>query len=82
MQSATATVFGTITQKGADTVCDQKTSALGEASVSLRSGSSTYTVTSASVGDNCGKYEIQQVPPTVSVLLATVADVMIGKFWR
>lgn len=63
MQSATATVSGTINQPGGATVCNAHTHALGEASVSFSSGSTTYAVTSASVAPNCGGYRIEQLPP-------------------
>lgn len=62
MQSSTATVAGTITQT-ATTHCSGGGSGLGEASVSLSSGTSTYSVTSASVAPNCGRYRLELIPP-------------------
>jgi Carboxypeptidase regulatory-like domain len=61
MESATATMSGTIKQPGS-TTC-KNTTALGEATVNLSSGSTSYSVTSASVAPNCGKYRIEQIPP-------------------
>lgn len=63
MRSATATVYGRITQPGGGHVCDTTTNALGEATISLSSGASSYSVTSASVAPNCGLYRIEQIPP-------------------
>jgi len=63
VRSSTAVVWGTVSQPGGDTVCPGS-SALGEAQVNLSSGSSSYTVTSASVpAGQCGQYRIEQVPP-------------------
>lgn len=74
MQSATATVSGTITQVGAGTVCNQATGALGEATVSMSSGSSIYSVTSASVTPNCGRYELAQIPPGTYTLTVSASS--------
>ena len=63
MQSATATVTGIVTQPGGGRVCDHSTGALGEASVSLSSGSTTYSGTSASLAPNCGRYRLERIPP-------------------
>ncbi|MCU1657411.1 MAG: hypothetical protein JWO57_2067, partial [Pseudonocardiales bacterium] len=61
MQSATATVFGTITQPGRAGTCAG--AKLGEATVTLSSGASSYTVTSASAAPHCGQYRVEQLPP-------------------
>jgi hypothetical protein len=74
MQSATATVFGRITQSGGGTICDHSTNALGEATVTLNSGSSSYTVTSASVAPNCGDYRLEQIPPGTYTLTVTAGS--------
>jgi hypothetical protein len=56
-------VFGTVTQPGGATTCNGA-NGLGEASVSLNSGSSTFAVTTASTpAGDCGKYRIEQLPP-------------------
>lgn len=63
LRSATATVYGTISQLGA-TECGDGSSHLGEATVTVNSGSTTYTVTSATVPQaSCGQYRIEQLPP-------------------
>jgi 5-hydroxyisourate hydrolase-like protein (transthyretin family) len=71
MQSATATVSGEIRQPGGATVCNSATGAIGEASVTLSSGSASYSVTTASVGRFCGQYRIEQVPPGTYTLTVT-----------
>jgi hypothetical protein len=65
LKLATATVTGIVTQSnGGGNVCNTSTNALGEATVSLNSGSTTYTVTTASVPTGqCGKYVIPNVVP-------------------
>jgi carboxypeptidase family protein len=63
MQLATATVSGVISQPGGVDVCNATTGAIGEATVSLSSGSATFSMTTASVAPNCGAYRIEQVPP-------------------
>ncbi|MDP9091927.1 MAG: carboxypeptidase regulatory-like domain-containing protein [Actinomycetota bacterium] len=73
MQSSTATVFGRITQAGGGTICDS-TSGLGEATVGLNSGSSSYTVTSASVAPNCGQYRLEQIPPGTYTLTVSAGS--------
>jgi hypothetical protein len=60
---ATATITGKVTQTGGR-VCDTKTGGLGEALVTLNSGATTYTVTTASVPKGkCGTYLIPNVVP-------------------
>ena len=72
MRSATATVFGTISQRGA-TGC--ASTHLGEATVTLNSGTSSYTVTSASTpADECGKYRIEHVPPGTYTLTVSTTS--------
>lgn len=61
LQSATATVFGTISQPGSAAACSG--TKLGEAGVTLNSGASTFTVTSASAAPHCGEYRVEQIPP-------------------
>ncbi|HEY2044905.1 MAG TPA: carboxypeptidase regulatory-like domain-containing protein [Jatrophihabitans sp.] len=62
MQSATAVVYGTTSQPGGATVCNAA-NAIGEATVTLNSGASSYAVTSASQPNGkCGQYRIEQVP--------------------
>jgi hypothetical protein len=61
LQSATATVYGTITQPGSTASCGA--TKLGEAAVTLSSGASSFTVTSASAAPHCGQYRLEQVPP-------------------
>ena len=61
MHSATEDVFGTVTQAGA-TGCSG--GRLGEASVTLTSGTSSYTTTTASTPDaQCGAYYFDRIPP-------------------
>lgn len=60
MKSATATVYGTVTQRGGATVCDAQNH-LAEATVTLSAGTTSYTVTSAR--NKCGQYRIEHVPP-------------------
>ena len=63
LKPATATVFGTISQVGGARVCDGA-NGLGEASVILDSGATTYRVTTASTPSaRCGDYRIANVPP-------------------
>lgn len=75
LHSATAEVFGTVRQKTG--TGNAPADPAGEATVSLTSGTSTYTVTSASVpAGSRGKYRIQGIPPgtyTVSVGLGGVS---------
>ena len=61
---STATVFGQVTQNGQP---------LGEATVTLASGTTTYTVTSSSVADPStqsvvGSYRMEHIPPGVYTL--------------
>lgn len=62
MQSATAVVRGTVTQRiSADSTTTQ---AAGEVQISLISGTSTFAVTSASVpAARAGQFEVSGVPP-------------------
>jgi len=72
MRSATATVYGTISQKGADGCASRH---LGEATVTLNSGTSSYTVTSASTpARDCGKYRIERVPPGTYTLTVSTTS--------
>jgi Carboxypeptidase regulatory-like domain len=71
MQPSTATVYGTVTQSGSNSSCSSNR--LGEAIVTLNSGSTSYTVTSASVPASwCGQYRIEQVPPGTYTLTVAV----------
>jgi type II secretory pathway pseudopilin PulG len=67
LRIATATIHGLVTQPGGATLCGSgapSANRLGEALVTLNSGSTTYTVTTASVPANrCGEYEIPNVLP-------------------
>lgn len=61
MHSATEDVFGTVTQTGAAGCSGGR---LGEATVTLTSGTSTYTTTTASSpGAQCGAYYFDRIPP-------------------
>ncbi len=72
LKLATATVTGTITQPNGASVCNKSTNGLGEATVSLNSGSTIYTVTSATVpAGQCGKYVIPNVLPGNYTLTVT-----------
>jgi hypothetical protein len=74
MQSSTATVLGKIMQIGGRTVCDSE-NGLGEANVTLNSGTSSYTVVSASVpSGSCGEYRIDQVPPGTYTITVTAGS--------
>ena len=53
LQSSTAVLTGTVSQPSGGTVCDSA-DGLGEATVTLQSGGSSFTVTTASVKPNCG----------------------------
>jgi 5-hydroxyisourate hydrolase-like protein (transthyretin family) len=59
LQSSTATVLGTISQPAQ---AGAAPAALGEATVTLNSGASSYTTTSASVGSR-GAYRLERIPP-------------------
>lgn len=75
MSSATAVVSGRVTQDGGDTICDAATAALGEATVTLNSGSTTYQVTTASVpASDCGRYRVEGVPPGTYTLTASAGS--------
>ena len=61
MQSATSTVFGTVAQQRLTGGAAQP---LGEATVTLNSGTSSYTLTTASVpAPSSGRYRFDNVPP-------------------
>ena len=61
MQSATAVVRGTVSQRGAGSVAAERT---GEVQINLISGTSSFAVTSASKPDGkLGEFEIDGVPP-------------------
>jgi len=63
LKLATGTVQGTVRQAGGKRVCDSS-NGLGEAVVTLNSGSTSYTVTTASVPlASCGKFVIPNVQP-------------------
>lgn len=70
MHSATGVVYGTVTQKqDGGAVCR------GEATVSLNSGSSTYTVISAArPRKHCGDYRIERVPPGTYTLTVSLGS--------
>jgi hypothetical protein len=71
LQSSTAVVTGTVTQVGGATRCGVGNN-LGEATVSLNSGSSTYTVVSASVpAASCGLFRLEQIPPGTYTITAS-----------
>jgi hypothetical protein len=74
LQSSTATVTGLVTQKGGGTVCNVSSNALGEATVTLQSGSSSYRVTSASVAPNCGKFRLEHLPPGTYTMTVTAGS--------
>lgn len=63
MLASTATVFGTVTQPGrVNSTCGGNR--LGEATISLNSGSNSYAVTSASrPAERCGDYRVEHLPP-------------------
>lgn len=72
MHSATQDVTGTVTQAGASG-CDG--SRLGEATVTLTSGSSSYTTTTASTPSGmCGSYYFGAVPPGTYTLTVTAGS--------
>lgn len=71
MESSTAIVYGKITQLNGDSVCDAG-NGLGEARVTLNSGASSYSVSSASMpSGSCGQYRIEQVPPGTYTMTVT-----------
>ncbi|MEI5671611.1 MULTISPECIES: carboxypeptidase regulatory-like domain-containing protein [unclassified Nocardioides] len=66
MRSATAVVQGTVLQEQRPTAANPRPAALpvGEATVTLSSNTSTYTVTTASVPQrNAGQYRLAGIPP-------------------
>jgi hypothetical protein len=63
LKLATGTVQGTVRQAGGQRVCNSA-NGLGEAVVTLNSGTTSYTVNTASVPTaSCGKYVIPNVQP-------------------
>jgi hypothetical protein len=74
LQSSTAVVTGTVTQAGGGTVCDPSSDALGEATVTLQSGGSSFTVTTASVKPNCGRFRLEQIPPGTYTMTVTAGS--------
>ena len=67
MTSASAVINGTVTQRAANGA----TQKVGEAVITLSSGTNTYTVTSASLpGSNLGHYEITGIVPGTYTLSA------------
>jgi hypothetical protein len=63
LKLSTGTVRGTVRQAGGKRVCNS-TNGLGEAAVTLNSGLTSYTVTTASVpASTCGKFVIPNVQP-------------------
>jgi hypothetical protein len=74
MKSATAIVHGTVTQAGGSKNCRDSDN-LGEATITLNSGVSTYTVTTATVpASRCGQYRIENVPPGTYTLTASAGS--------
>jgi type II secretory pathway pseudopilin PulG len=74
MRSATAVVYGTVSQAGSSTSCSGSTD-LGEATVTLNSGTATYTVITASVpAARCGQYRVENVPPGTYTLTASAGS--------
>lgn len=71
MQSSTAVLAGTVRQCN-DGKCNSPR-ALGEATVSLSTGASTYTVTSASVPKR-GAYRFENVPPGTYTLSTSTSS--------
>ncbi|WP_026146109.1 carboxypeptidase-like regulatory domain-containing protein [Nocardioides sp. Iso805N] len=71
LHPSTAVLYGVVKQKGSSGAA-----AIGEATVQLSSGTSSYTVTTASVpASSAGAYRIEDIPPgtyTVSVSLGGV----------
>jgi hypothetical protein len=63
MQSNTQDLYGFVTQPGANG-CSTSTHGLAEASVTLNSGASTYSTTTAGASSQtCGEYYFGQIPP-------------------
>ncbi|GAB2460679.1 carboxypeptidase regulatory-like domain-containing protein [Jatrophihabitans fulvus] len=71
MRTATGRVAGYISQVKGTRHCGSG-ARLGEASVTLSSGSSSFAVTSASVGD-CGRYVFDAIPPGTYTLSASTS---------
>jgi hypothetical protein len=63
MQANTQDVFGHVKQLGAST-CNASTHGLAEATVTLNSGASTYTTTTAGASEaTCGEFYFGAIPP-------------------
>jgi hypothetical protein len=74
MRSATATVYGTVSQANGRTLCSGS-SLLAEATVTLNSGTATYTVITASVPKgSCGQYRVENVPPGTYTITASAGS--------
>jgi hypothetical protein len=74
MQSATAVVYGTVTQSGGATVCDSQNH-LGEATVTVASSTTSYTVISASKPtSDCGDYRLEAIPPGTYTLTVSAGS--------
>ncbi len=72
MQSSTATVFGRVSQPA---TVGAAATALGESSVTLNSGTTSYVVTSASVpAADRGMYRIEDVPPGTYTLTVSTTS--------
>ena len=72
LHSATQDLMGTVTQTGA-TGCPN--SQLGEATVTLTSGSSSYTTTTAGTPSTaCGSYYFDRIPPGTYTLTVTAGS--------
>lgn len=74
MQSNTQDVFGFVTQPG-ETGCNASTHGLAEATVTLNSGASTFTTTTAGASSaTCGEYWFGAVPPGTYTLTAAAGS--------
>jgi hypothetical protein len=73
MQPATSSLSG-IVRQGCGTLTDCVHTPVGEATISLNSGSQAYTVTSASYPGQRGKFEIAGVPPGTYTLTVSVGS--------
>jgi hypothetical protein len=73
MQSATAVVYGTVEQCTAGVPPGCAAEAVGEATVTLDSGTKSYTVTSASVPHR-GAYRVANLPPGTYTLTVAIGS--------